>query len=132
VAALVLVDAPVPAPGRDEGGRVRLVRVSPWLARVGILRLTSMLSERTTGLPPGSAGALRTFLNRPDHLTQSARELARWNETVAGAEPPSGDTLPIVRIDATGDNRVSFLTDAPTAARVAATITDTVAQLRAN
>jgi pimeloyl-ACP methyl ester carboxylesterase len=132
VAALVLVDAPVPAPGRDEGGRVRLVRVSPWLARVGILRVTSMLSARTTGLPPGSAGALRTFLNRPDHLTQSARELGQWDETVEGAAPPSGDTFPIVKIDATGDNRVSFLTDAPTAARVAATITDTVAHLRAN
>lgn len=131
VAALVLVDAPVPAPGRDEGGRVRLVRVSPWLARAGILRVTTMLSERTTGLPPGAAGALTTFLNRPDHLTQSARELAQWNETVAAAAPPSGDTLPIIRINATGDNRVSFLTDAQTAAQVSAAITDTVATIRA-
>jgi len=132
VAALVLIDAPLPEPGRDEGGRVRLVRVSPWLARVGILRVTDVLSERTAGLPPGSAGALKTFLNRPDHLTQSARELAQWDETVQQAAPLAVDSLPVVRIEATGDNRVSFLTDAQTAARVAATITDTVAQLRAN
>lgn len=132
VAALVLVDAPVAAPGRDEGGRVRLVRVSPWLARAGILRVTTMLSERTTGLPPGSAGALTTFLNRPDHLTQSARELAQWNETVEGAAPPSGDIRPIIRINATGDNRVSFLTNADTAAAVSAAITETVEQVRAS
>ena len=131
VAALVLIDAPVPAPGRDEGGRVRLVRVSPWLARAGILRVTSMLSERTAGLPPGSAGAFNTFLNRPDHLTQSARELAQWDETVQRAAPPSGDALPVVRIVATGDNRISFLTDAQTAAEVSAAITDTVARVRA-
>ncbi len=130
VAALVLIDAPVPAPGRDEGGRVRLMRASPWLARVGILRVTDMLSERTDGLPAGSAGVLETFLNRPDHLTQSARELAQWNETVQGAAPPSGDGLPIVRIDATGDNRVSFLTNADTAAAVSAAITKTVEQVR--
>jgi len=130
VAALVLIDAPVPAPGRDEGSRVRLVRVSPWLARVGILRVTDLLSERTAGLPPGSAGALAAFLNRPDHLTQSARELAQWNETVEAAAAPPGDVLPIVRIDATGDNRVSFLTAADTAAAVSAAITTTVEQVR--
>ena len=130
VAALVLIDPPVPAPGRDEGGRVRLVRASPWLARVGILRVTDILSERTAGLPPGSAGALTTFLTRPDHLTQSARELAQWNETVEAAAAPSGDALPTVKIDATGDNRVSFLTAADTAAAVSAAITKTVEQVR--
>ena len=129
-AALVLVDAPEPAPGRDGGGRVRLVRVSPWLARAGILRVTRMLSERTEGLPAGSEGALETFLNRPDHLSQSARELARWDETVQAAVLTPGAAIPVVRVAAAGGNRVTFLTDAETAKRVAAAITDTVAQIR--
>ena len=129
-AALILVDAPQAASGRDEGGRVRLVRVSPWLARAGILSVTRMLSERTEGLPAGSAGALETFLNRPDHLTQSARELARWDETVQAAVLTPGAAIPVVRVTAAGDNRVTFLTDAETAERVAATIAETVALIR--
>ena len=132
VSALVLIDPPVPAPGRDEGGRVRLVRVSPWLARTGLLRVTRMLSERTEGLPERSAGVLKSFLSRPDHLTQSARELAQWDDIVRLAEPPPGNSIAIVRIEATGDNRVSFLTDAKSAALVSAAIVDTVARLRAN
>jgi pimeloyl-ACP methyl ester carboxylesterase len=129
-AALILVDAPEPALGRDEGGRVRLVLVSPWLARAGILRVTRMLSERGDGLPEVSAGALAAFLNRPDHLTQSARELARWDETVQAAVLPAAPSMPVVRIIATGDNRVSFLTDAQAAAQVVTAITETVAQVR--
>ncbi len=131
VAAVVLIDVPVPAPDRDEGGRVRLVRVSPWLARTGVLRVTRMLSERTEGLPEGAAGAMRTFLNRPDHLTQAARELAQWDQIVELAVLPPDTAIPIARIDATGDNRVAFLTDANTAAQVSATITDVVARVRA-
>ena len=131
VGALVLVDPPAPSPGRDEGGRVRLVRVSPWLARAGVLRATRILSERTDGLPEGSAGVLTAFLNRPDHLTQAARELAQWDAIVDLAGPPPGNGIPVARIEATGDNRVSFLTDANAAAQVSAVITDTVARVRA-
>ncbi len=131
VSALVLVDPPASSPGRDEGGRVRLVRVSPWLARAGVLRVTQMLSERTDGLPEESAGALKAFLNRPDHLTQAARELAQWDAIVQLAEPLPGDSVPVARIEATGDNRVSFLTDAHAAAQVSAVIADTVARVRA-
>jgi hypothetical protein len=55
---------------------------------VGLLRLTSA-TRRTDP-------AIRAFMNRPDHLTRAARELARWNDAVrlaerpgdAGSEPP--------------------------------------------
>jgi hypothetical protein len=74
---------------------------------------------------------MRTFLNRPDHLTQAARELAQWDQIVELAVLPPDTAIPIARIDATGDNRVAFLTDANTAAQVSATITDVVARVRA-
>ena len=54
----------------------------PWLARVGVLRGTRLLSRRADGLPETSDAAVSAFLNRPDHLTRSARELSRWNDTV--------------------------------------------------
>lgn len=122
VAALVLVDAPAPDTGRDEGGRVRLVRASPWLARAGILRMSGMLHDRTEGMPEMAAAPMRTFLNRPDHLTRAARELDQWNEIVQLATAPLDPAIPVTRVEATGNNRVVFLTDAENAARVAAAI----------
>ena len=130
VPALILVDAPASAPGRDEGGRVRLIRASPWLARAGILRIGRMLSERTAGMPPAAAGALNTFLNRPDHLTRAANELAQWNEAVELAADSPAPNTSVVRLAITGDNRVSFLTDRVGASRVSAAITDVVRRLR--
>ena len=79
VSALVLVDSP------DAGARpedVGLVALSPWLARTGLLRASGLFADRAEGLPHRDAGALRSFLNRPDHLTRTSRELARWEETV--------------------------------------------------
>jgi pimeloyl-ACP methyl ester carboxylesterase len=78
-AALVMIDPPENA----SSGTTRLVSMSPWLARAGLLRATGMLSEQASGLPDPWSGAMRAFLNRPDHLTRAARELDRWQETIA-------------------------------------------------
>jgi pimeloyl-ACP methyl ester carboxylesterase len=66
----------------DAARHAALFTASPWLARAGLLRATRLLSDRWEGLPAASAGAMRTFLHRPDHLTRAARELARWDDAV--------------------------------------------------
>ena len=84
-AALVLIDTP-PQPGSGPGSHsAKFLSVSPWLARVGVLRATRSLSSGATGLPPAAAAALTMFLNRPDHLTRAAAELARWDDAVTMA-----------------------------------------------
>jgi pimeloyl-ACP methyl ester carboxylesterase len=74
--ALVLLDAPDAShQTADHGSLGRLPNATPWLARVGLLRAAPH--------PPDVATpALRAFMNRPDHLTRAALEIARWDETV--------------------------------------------------
>jgi pimeloyl-ACP methyl ester carboxylesterase len=55
----------------------RATQVSPWLARIGALRLSHTLERYADGLPAPSRGAMRAFLNRPDHLARSAQEAAQ-------------------------------------------------------
>jgi pimeloyl-ACP methyl ester carboxylesterase len=87
VVAAVLIDAPGSTLNASERTRTtRLIRISPWLARAGVLRATEMLSGSASGLPGPSEGALRAFLNRPDHLTRAGREIERWDETMSLAE----------------------------------------------
>ena len=74
-AALVLIDDPSETRARES--TPRLVRAWPWLARVGVLRATGALSRRAAGFPDAPGGAMRAFLNRPDHLTRGAIEIAR-------------------------------------------------------
>jgi pimeloyl-ACP methyl ester carboxylesterase len=77
VRAVVLLDAPTA--GRDSFDRNTLGQMPaamPWLARVGIPRLTG--TSRRAGRDP----AVRAFMNRPDHLTRAAGELARWDDTL--------------------------------------------------
>ena len=83
VAGLVLVDDPSERAGLD--GSVRTAAAWPWLARVGLLRVTRSLSRRAIGLPPHARGAAQAFLNRPDHLTRAAREVARVRDVTAAA-----------------------------------------------
>jgi pimeloyl-ACP methyl ester carboxylesterase len=78
VAGVVLIDMPA----EDAPGDPRIAAVSPWLARTGILRAVGLLSDRAEGLPARDAGVLRSFLNRPDHLTRASREFARWEQGV--------------------------------------------------
>ncbi len=132
VAALVLVDPPAEMKNPEAGASVRLVNASAWLARTGVLRAGRMLSTRARGLPPAPGGALATFLNRPDHLTRSARELARWDETVAMAQQaPLREGLPVTRVTTTESGKVAFLTDVTQASEVTATLVAAVRHARA-
>lgn len=131
-AALVIVDPPAameaPAQFRQMG---RMANLSPWLARIGLLRATRALSGGESGLPDASAGPQATFLNRPDHLTRAAGELARWNDTLAiaaAALPREG--LPVVTLDAAGHDPAALLTDRAAAARVTKAIDAMVDRLR--
>ena len=81
VRGVVLLDGP--AAGRDSLDRNTLGQMPaamPWLARVGILRLTG------TSRRPGREPAIRAFMNRPDHLTRAASELARWDDVLQLAD----------------------------------------------
>ena len=131
VAALVLVDPPVP----DQPARrslTRLLNASPWLARAGVLRATRMMSNNASGLPDVSAGPLSAFLNRPDHLTRAASELARWDETLTLASGAALDpSIPFARVEAAGPSHTALLTDPARGALVAGTIRALVQRVRA-
>jgi pimeloyl-ACP methyl ester carboxylesterase len=73
-AAVVLLDAPGRGGiSRDRGSLGRMPGAMPWLARVGLLR--AMGGSRRS-MPP----EVLSFMNRPDHLTRAAEELARWKD----------------------------------------------------
>jgi pimeloyl-ACP methyl ester carboxylesterase len=133
VAALVLVDPPGPFSGNPRSvAATRLMTVSPWLARTGVLRATRVFSDSATGLPQPAAGALTAFLNRPDHLTRAAMELSRWDETVATADAaPLRQTLPVTQVELEGRDRVAMLADRRDAGDVAAAISRAVSSVRA-
>jgi pimeloyl-ACP methyl ester carboxylesterase len=132
VRALVLVHAPARGASDGPPQTIRqLVHAAPWLARTGILRATRLLSKNAAGLPEPSAGALRAFLNRPDHLTRAALELARWEETIAlAAETPVAPEVRVVHVGETPPTRPEFLTDAAEADAVTAAIRDVVTATR--
>jgi pimeloyl-ACP methyl ester carboxylesterase len=92
VLGLVLIDFPA----ADTPKETRIAAASPWLARAGLLRASGMWAERAEGLPDQDAGVLRSFLNRPDHLTRTSREFVRWTQAVTlAAEAKLRDGLPI-------------------------------------
>jgi pimeloyl-ACP methyl ester carboxylesterase len=78
VVGLILIDFP----SADAPSETRMAAASPWLARAGLLRASGMWADRAEGLPEQDAGVLRSFLNRPDHLTRASREFARWTQAV--------------------------------------------------
>lgn len=128
VRALVLVDAPsaedLTAPPQATR---QLVHAAPWLARAGILRATRLLSRNASGLPEPAAGALRAFLNRPDHLTRAALELGRWEETVARAgSAPIPPHVQIVQIASAAPDPAGFLTDAADATTLTAALREVI------
>jgi pimeloyl-ACP methyl ester carboxylesterase len=128
VRALVLVDAPSAAHAAAQPQTARqLVYAAPWLARAGILRATRLLSKNAAGLPEPAAGALRAFLNRPDHLTRAAVELARREETIAlAASTPVPPHIEVVRIDSTATMPSEFLTEAADAEALTAALREIV------
>ena len=87
VAGLVLIDATHPdaVSGADRGelDEFRLMlRLAPWAARTGLLRLTGALSAAARGLPEPHRGAAMSFLNRPDHLSRSSAEFDALERTM--------------------------------------------------
>jgi pimeloyl-ACP methyl ester carboxylesterase len=124
VAALVLIDPPDPAAeARTVPSMARMATLSPWLARTGVLRVTGTASAEVAGLNDPPAGALRTFLLRPDHLTRAGRELARWDDTVrlaAAASVP--DDLPTTTVHIGSGGRAAMLTHETEGRQAAAAI----------
>ena len=128
VTTLVLIDPP-PADARSSQ-TAWIVPASPWLARTGVLRVGRILSSKADGLPAG--GALRAFLNRPDHLTRAAVEINEWDETIkrAAASQPAAGTH-VVTVDLGTRDRIAFLTSPAAVEQVVRAIGDTVTAARA-
>lgn len=127
VAALVLIDpSPANATASQPGW---IMPASPWLARTGVLRAGRLLSSKADGLPAG--GALRAFLNRPDHLTRAAAELAAWDETMkSAADAAPRAAIPLTTVDLGTPDRIAFLTTSGAVDRVVRAIADAAATAR--
>jgi pimeloyl-ACP methyl ester carboxylesterase len=129
-AALVLIDDPTvePAPAGPT-----FVSAWPWLARIGVLRLSNSLQALATGLPGESGDAMRAFLNRPDHLTRAALELSRLPEVEATARMTSLPPEVIVTSISVGSRgQPALLVSPEAAARVTETIDATITRARAH
>jgi pimeloyl-ACP methyl ester carboxylesterase len=129
-AALVLIDEPADAP-RVRSGMARVARAWPWLARVGVLRATRSLSRRASGLPPASGGAVRAFLNRPDHLTRGAREIDRLRDAMAlAAAHPIDPSLRVFRVTSSRQEPPAILASSDQARAVTRAIVEAIARVR--
>jgi pimeloyl-ACP methyl ester carboxylesterase len=128
-AALVEIDPPT-VTGEDRS-TARVMNLSPWLARAGVLRAGRILSSKAEPLEDRAGGTLRAFLNRPDHLSRAAREIAEWDLTVRmAADAALRSDLPTSVVEASGPDRVAFLTDAFEIAKAVAAIEDAVRKVR--
>jgi pimeloyl-ACP methyl ester carboxylesterase len=126
-AAVVLIDPPARTPAARQDW---IMPASPWLARTGVLRAGRILSSKADGLAGG--GAVRAFLNRPDHLSRAADELTAWDEIVrqaAHSEPASSVDVAIVSLGTS--DRIAFLTNPAASNRVVSAIEAAVASFRA-
>lgn len=132
VPAIVLVDPPSPSVLPAEPRQlVDYPAALPWLARTGIMRLTGMLLPLAEGMPQPSRGALTAFLWRPDHLSRTAEEMARWRDiAISAREAALPATTRVVALDVLGSNRVGFLATAQQAAPVVSAILDAVRAVR--
>jgi pimeloyl-ACP methyl ester carboxylesterase len=130
-AALVLIDDPSASPDAGPPRVPRLVRAWPWLARIGALRATRTLSRHASGLEGASGGATRAFLNRPDHLTRGATEVARLRETARdAAAEPLDPGLPVTHITANHGEPPALLDSADRAREVTRAIEQAVRRAR--
>ena len=132
-AGLIQIDLPSSVIEQDQLRQMaRTATASPWLARTGVLRISRKFSGTSIDLPADAGGALATFLARPDHLTRSARELARWNETMALAAVPLPASLPVtdLRIAAAGSNGLAMLTTREGGEKTVQAILEVVNRLR--
>jgi pimeloyl-ACP methyl ester carboxylesterase len=128
-AALVLVDDV--SDTASASARSKLVGAWPWLARVGLLRATKALSRHAAEFPEAAGGATRAFLNRPDHLTRAAIEIARLDEAVDLARTPIDGTLPVTIIaTATREEPPALLDSAVRAREVTRALEAAVTRVR--
>jgi hypothetical protein len=89
------------------------------------------MSASAGELPQPAAGVLRAFLNRPDHLTRAASELARWDDTVTLSEAATlPRDMPVTQVEVEGKDRVALLANRRNAQDVAAAIDRAVQNFR--
>jgi pimeloyl-ACP methyl ester carboxylesterase len=130
-AAIVLIEDPSAAADPSMRRAPRFVRAWPWLARVGLLRATDALSRHAAGFPEDARGATRAFMNRPDHLTRGALEIARLPETMEIANAASLDrSLPVTRVAVSNAAPPALLDSANRARVVTRAIEEAVARVR--
>jgi len=106
------------------------VRLWPWLARVGLLRVSGTLSNVAARLPGESGDVMRIFLNRPDHLARAAREAL--NADTAEAESLSRVVDPSILVTAvttTSEGLPAILSTQSQAEPVIRAVRDTIARL---
>jgi pimeloyl-ACP methyl ester carboxylesterase len=115
-AALVLIDPLDESTGLRDTGMGRITAATPWAARAGIRRVLRQANRAAAGLPDASAGAARTFLYRPDHLSRAAIELAAWRDAVRLANTKS-PAAPVTVVADAPDRIVSAIEAAVAAVR---------------
>jgi hypothetical protein len=77
-----------------------------------VLRAGRILSSKAEPLEGPAGGVLRAFLNRPDHLARSAREIQAWDLTVGmAARMEIPDAIPVFEVTASGREAIAFITD---------------------
>lgn len=125
-AAVVLVQES----GASAGGT--FVRAWPWLARVGLLRVSGTLSNLAAELPGELGDAMRIFLNRPDHLTRAALELSSAGEAEAESlSRPLDASIRVTSVPTTSRGRPAFLSTREQAEPVTRAIRGAIARVRA-
>jgi pimeloyl-ACP methyl ester carboxylesterase len=127
--ALVLVDDPTSNDRSDV--TTPFVESWPWLARAGIFRVNDRLSALALPLPGKSGGAMRAFLNRPDHLTRAAAEISRMNEVEGAARQAQPDpSIAITSVTIGYSARPVMLADHNDAAKVTKAIEQALSAAR--
>jgi pimeloyl-ACP methyl ester carboxylesterase len=128
--ALIEIDPPA-ADAAHDARLTWIMPAAPWMARVGLLRASRMLSSKADALGGTSGEAMRAFLNRPDHLTRAAAEVAKWDDAVRLAERVAVP-VPVTTVTTGGDDRerISFLADTPGRDRVLTAVEAAVRQWR--
>lgn len=131
-AALVLVNPPGAFDRRNTSKpSAGFVALSPWVARTGVLRATRVLSAAARELPQPAAGIVRSFLNRPDHLTRAAGELERWDDTIMLSEAATLQRgLPVTQVEVEGVDRIALLANRRNAQDVRDAIAGAVGRVR--
>ncbi len=129
--ALVLIDAPSATSLPLHGSSKWLVAASPWLARAGGLRVARAFSGPPSDLP-ASEGAMRAFLNRPDHLTRAVTEVNRLDDALRLASAVDlREGLRVSEIAGSDARGMVRLGDPAEAERLTHAIADVVRQTRA-